>query len=260
MENGIFDNLRATAISTGFSSPAVVKSYPQVSIIIACFNEEENIEKCIRSAAAAMPESEILVVHGGSDRTADIANALKAEIPAVRVVRNENDRGKGHAIRKGIECATHDVMVQFDADNQFFATDLPALVEPILAGTVDVTLGSRFLPSADRSAYKPSFFRDYGNRTLSAYVGLLCGKKVTDVTAGVKGWTRKAIQAIDLTDDKYSYEAEIVVRAAVKKLRILELPVKYASRVGGISMHTSSLKVIIAGFTIMKNCVSYRFR
>lgn len=237
-----------------------MKVYPKVTIIISCFNEEANIEKCIRSVASAMPESEILVVHGGTDRTSEMATRLKTEIPAVRVVRNENDLGKGHAIRKGIECATHDVMAQFDADNQFFATDLPALVDPILEGRADVTLGSRFLPSADRSAYKPSFFRDYGNRTLSAYVGLLCGKKVTDVTAGVKAWTRKAIQAIDLTDDKYSYEAEIVVRAAVKKLRILELPVKYASRVEGISMHTSSLKVIIAGFTIIKNCVSYRFR
>ena len=167
-----------------------MKAYPKVTIIISCFNEEANIEKCIRSVASAMPESEILVVHGGTDRTSEIATRLKTEIPAVRVVRNENDRGKGHAIRKGIECATHDVMAQFDADNQFFATDLPALVDPILEGRADVTLGSRFLPSADRSAYKPSFFRDYGNRTLSAYVGLLCGKKVTDVTAGVKAWTR----------------------------------------------------------------------
>lgn len=207
-----------------------------------------------------MPESEILVVHGGTDRTAEIADTLKAEIPAIRVVRNENDRGKGHAIRKGIECAAHDVMVQFDADNQFFATDLPALVDPILAGAADVTLGSRFLPSADRSAYKPSFFRDYGNRTLSAYVGLLCGKKVTDVTAGVKGWTRKAIQAIDLTDDKYSYEAEIVVRAIRLNFQVKEIPVKYSSRAAGESMHTSSLKVIIAGLTIMKNCLDYQNR
>lgn len=207
-----------------------------------------------------MPESEILVVHGGTDRTAEIADQLKAEIPAIRVVRNEDDRGKGHAIRKGIECAAHDVMVQFDADNQFFATDLPALVDPILAGAADVTLGSRFLPSADRSAYKPSFFRDYGNRTLSAYVGLLCGKKVTDVTAGVKGWTRKAIQAIDLTDDKYSYEAEIVVRAIRLNFQVKEIPVKYSSRAAGESMHTSSLKVIIAGLTIMKNCLHYQNR
>jgi glycosyltransferase involved in cell wall biosynthesis len=136
-----------------------VKPYPSISVIISCFNEEENIEQCVRSVAMAMPESEILVVHGGTDRTAEIANSLKAEIPAIRVVRNENDRGKGHAIRKGIDSATHDIMVQFDADNQFFATDLPALVDPILAGRADVTLGSRFLPSADRSAYKPSFFR-----------------------------------------------------------------------------------------------------
>jgi len=238
----------------------LVKSYPQISVIIACFNEEENIEMCMRSVATAMPESEILVVHGGTDRTAEIATQLQLEIPSIRVVRNQNDRGKGHAIRKGIECAAHDIMVQFDADNQFYATDLPALVEPILEGKADVTLGSRFLPSADRSAYKPSFFRDYGNRTLSTYVGLLCGKKVTDVTAGVKSWTRSAITKINLTDDKYSYEAEIVVRALRLGLNILDVPVRYSSRTAGESMHTSTLRVIIAGLSIMKNCISFRFR
>ncbi len=91
-------------------------------------------------------------------------------------------------------------------------------------------------------------------------MGLLCGKKVTDVTAGVKAWSRKAIQAIDLTDNKYSYEAEIVVRSFSLGLRVQDIPVKYSSRSAGQSMHTSSSKVIAAGLTIMKNCLSYRFR
>lgn len=207
-----------------------------------------------------MPEAEILIVHGGNDNTASIASRLKEEIPEVKVVRNENDRGKGHAIRKGIECASHDVMVQFDADNQFFATDLPALADPILEGRADVTLGSRFLPSADRSAYKPSMFRDYGNRLLSFYVSLLTGKKASDITAGVKGWSRSAIENIALQDDKYSYEAEIVVRAARLGLKVQEFPVKYASREGGESMHKSNTAVIFAGFTIIRNCISFYFK
>jgi glycosyltransferase involved in cell wall biosynthesis len=237
-----------------------VKACSKVTIIISCFNEEANIEKCIRSVASAMPESEILVVHGGSDRTYEIASHLKTEIPAVRVVRNENDRGKGHAIRKGIECATHDVMVQFDADNQFFASDLRAIVEPVLAGQADVILGSRFLPSADRTAYMPSLFRDYGNRLLSLYVSALVGKKVTDVTAGLKAWSRNAINKIDLTDDRYSYEAEIVVRSIKLNLRVLEVPVRYASRMDGESMHLGTTDVILAGLLIMLNCVKFHKR
>jgi glycosyltransferase involved in cell wall biosynthesis len=185
---------------------------------------------------------------------------MAGEFPQIRLVKNENDRGKGHAIRTGIAAASHDVMAQFDADNQFFAEDLPALVAPIFRDEADVTLGSRFMGSSDRTAYKPSFFRDIGNRSLSLYVTLLTGRPVTDVTAGVKAWTRKSIEAINLKDDRYSYEAEIVVRAAVLKQRVKEVPVRYASRIAGNSMHSNNLAVIRAGLTIMAHCLRFRFR
>ncbi len=206
---------------------------PAVSIIVSCWNEEKNIENVIRGVAAAMPDAEIVIVHGGNDRTLEIAKCLAAEFPQVLPIRNENDRGKGHGIKTGVARASADIMAQFDADLQFFATDLPALVKPLLEGRADVVLGSRFLPSSDRDAYKPSFFRDMGNRLLAGYVSLLIGQKVTDVTAGTKSWTRGAIEKIDFRDDRYSYEAEIVVRAGLLRQRIIEIPVSYASRSEG---------------------------
>ena len=145
-------------------------------------------------------------------------------------------------------------MAQFDADLQFFATDLPALVAPLLQNRADVVLGSRFLASSDRAAYKPSFFRDMGNRLLATYVSLLIGQKVTDVTAGTKSWTRSAIEKIDFRDDAYSYEAEIVVRAGLLRQRIVEIPVSYASRSEGESMHRNNLAVIKAGLVIVGKC------
>ena len=185
-----------------------------VSIIISCFNEEKSIEHCVRSVYAALPDAEIVVVHGGNDRTLEIAKSLQSEIPNINPVRNENDRGKGHGIKTGIAHAQGHVMAQFDADLQFMATDLPSLIEPVVSGRKDVSLGSRFLPASDRAAYKPSFFRDMGNRVLATYISILIGQRVTDVTAGMKAWTRTAIEQIDLQDDAYSYEAEIVVRTA----------------------------------------------
>ncbi len=201
-----------------------------------------------------MPDAEIVVVHGGNDRTLEIARCMSAEFPQVVPVRNENDRGKGHGIKTGIARASATIMAQFDADLQFFATDLPALVQPLLSGQADVCLGSRFLPSSDRAAYKPSFFRDMGNRLLAGYVSLLIGQKVTDVTAGMKSWTRSAIQTIDFRDDVYSYEAEIVVRAGLTRQRIIEIPVFYASRSEGESMHRGNAAVIKAGLVIIVKC------
>lgn len=233
---------------------------PAVSILVACRNEEANIERCIREVARVLPTAEILVIDGGTDRTLELAEALRAEFPGVRPIKNEGDRGKGHAIKTGIAQASAPVMAQFDCDLQFAADDLPALLAPVQAGTCELALGSRFLHSSDRGAYQPIFFRDAGNRILALYISLLTGRPVTDVTAGVKAWTRAAIQQIDFQDDRYSYEAEIVVRAARLGLRFCEVPVRYASRTAGASMHRGSLAVIKAGLVIMAKALAARWR
>ena len=231
---------------------------PEVSILVSCRNEEANIERCIREVARVLPDAEILIIDGGTDRTFEIAESLRREFPGVRPVKNIGDRGKGHAIRTGIAEAAAPVMAQFDCDLQFFAEDLPAVLAPVLRGECDLTLGSRFLQGSDRSAYQPVFFRDAGNRLLSFYVSLLAGRRVTDATAGIKAWTREAMRKIDFHDDRYSYEAEMIVRAAKLGLRIADIPVRYASRVAGESMHQNSWKVIQAGVVIMAKTLAAR--
>ena len=122
---------------------------------------------------------------------------------AGRPIRNVDDRGKGHAIKTGVAAAAADVMVQFDCDLQFFADDLPAVLAPVLRQECELALGSRFLKDSDRSAYQPVFFRDAGNRLLSAVISLLSGRRVTDATAGIKAWTRDAMERIDFRDDRF---------------------------------------------------------
>jgi glycosyltransferase involved in cell wall biosynthesis len=233
---------------------------PEVSILISCRNEEANVERCIREVARVLPRAEILIIDGGTDRTFDIAESLRGEFPTVRPIRNIGDRGKGHAIKTGVAAATAPVMAQFDCDLQFFADDLPALLAPVLRGECDLTLGSRFLHGSDRTAYQPIFFRDAGNRLLSAYISLLSARRVTDATAGIKAWTRAAMQQIDFRDDRYSYEAEMIVRAARLGLRIADIPVRYASRAAGASMHASSAQVVKAGLVIMAKALAARLR
>ena len=232
----------------------------EISIIIAAFNEEENILPCLESVVSAMPDVDVLVVDGGSDRTTEIAAGFSKEHPQVRVVRNDDDRGKGHAIQRGIQEARGNIMAQFDCDLQFLASDLPAMLTPLLDDSADVVVGSRFLPAANRDAYKPVFFRDVGNRLLSGLVSLLAGQKVTDVTTGMKAWTRSAIETIDFTDERYSYEAEIVLKACRRNLRLIEIPVEYCSRHKGASMHRSTGALIRAGLTIGFNCIRWRWR
>jgi glycosyltransferase involved in cell wall biosynthesis len=232
----------------------------KASIIIAARNEEDNILQCLSSLVAVLPpEVDIVVVHGGSDRTSEIAATFARQHPNVRVIRNENDRGKGHAIKRGIQEAYGSIMAQFDCDLQFLASDLPALLAPLINGTADVVVGSRFLPAANRAAYQPVFFRDVGNRLLSGLVSLLAGQKVTDVTTGMKAWTRTAIETIDFTDERYSYEAEIVLKACHRNLRLIEIPIGYASRQQGESMHRSTTGLMRAGLTIAFHCIRWQW-
>jgi len=137
----------------------------------------------------------------------------------------------------GIARATHAVMCQFDADLQFAPEDLPALFLPVLNGAADLTIGSRFMRGADSSQYKFSFLRVVGNWIVNAWTSLMCGRRMTDVTTGSKAWTRAAIAAIDFRDLKFVYEVEIVVRAARLGLRIVQVPVAYHNRQGGVSGH-----------------------
>ncbi|HXE42986.1 MAG TPA: glycosyltransferase family 2 protein [Candidatus Baltobacteraceae bacterium] len=234
------------------------------SIIVACLNEEDTIIECLERLTQSVPEAEILVMHGGKDRTYELARDFAQSHPNVIAVRNENDRGKGSAIKAGIKRASFDVMCQFDADLQFEPEDMARVVAPIFEGRADVVIGSRFMKGADTSAYGFSFLRTMGNRVVNGWVSLLCGQSITDVTTGYKAWTRAAMQTINFRDDGFVYEVEIPMRACLKGLRVVQVPVKYHDRQGGISGHGTGLLEIWSlgrtGFRILITALAIRLR
>lgn len=213
-----------------------------VSIIIACLSEEDTIAECCTRVAATMPHAEILVIHGGTDNTLNIAQQMAHDNPQIVPIKNENDKGKGHAIQVGISHASHDVMCQWDADLQFAPEDIPTVLKPIFDGEADVVVGSRFMPESDDSHYTFSFFRTVGNWVINAWTSLLCAMRITDVTAGSKAWTRDAITTINFRDLRFVYEIEILMRAHVEGLRIAQVPVSYHNRQGGVSGHGNGMK------------------
>lgn len=218
------------------------ESSKEFSVIISTFNEEDTIRECLDRIATVCPGAELLLIHGGRDRTADLAEnwGRKNEVP-IRVFRNYGDSGKGHAIKVGITLARSPVMVQFDGDLQFSPEDIPRVVAPVLSEEADLVIGSRFMAGVDRSGYSPSYFRDKGNSFLNWFISLVSRRKISDVTTGLKAWNRKAIWDIDFRDNRFIYEMEIVVRGALKGYRILQVPVTYSSRQGGISGHGAGL-------------------
>jgi glycosyltransferase involved in cell wall biosynthesis len=228
---------------------------PTLSVIVATFNEEKTIAECVRRILAVFPDDcEVLVVDGGTDRTGEIVSALTAEFSGLRYVRNENDRGKGHATKTGIQAARGQIMVEIDADLQFLPEELPILIDPLKSGIADVALGSRFAKGSVRRPGSTPPLRTFGNKTTSLYASLLFCHRMTDVLAGMMAWTRRTIETIDLRSDNYSYEVEIPVKALRQGLRVVDVPVTTDSRQGG----QSNVSVVVDGITILYDITRFR--
>lgn len=226
------------------------------SIILSTFNEESSIIECLERVTRACPTAEILVVHGGRDATAALAEKFRDTAnPRVRVIRNFGDSGKGHAVKVGISLAKCDVMAQFDTDLQFSADDLATAIRIVERREADIVVGSRFMAGADRSRYRSLFIRDLGNRVVNGWISFLVGQPITDVTSGLKAWSRDAIWRVPFRDNRFIYEMEIVVRGALAGLRVHQTPATYFSREKGVSGHGAGLKEIISlgktGFKIL---------
>ncbi len=231
----------------------------ECSIIIACFNEEDNIENCVRGVRKVLPKAEIVVVHGGTDRTADIVENIASDDPEIRIIRNKPDYGKGHAIKVGILAAKYNLQGEIDADLQFSPEELPSLLYPIASASCSFTHASRVLQKKwTYQAKNP--VRDLGNRFLSMLVSVLTGQRVTDVTAGFLAWDQKHIKKVWFDDDRFSYITELIIRIISSKTNMQEVPVSYRHREGGESMHANNLQVIRAGMKMVSVIFSTWFQ
>lgn len=224
----------------------------RISIISAAFREQASITATLDDLAAHLPAgTEILIVDGGGDGTREIVRARAASWPGLRHIVHHGDRGKGHAVRSGMDEASGEVQVQFDADGQFFAHDIAALIAPLLAGEADVVLGSRFL---SRHQAHGTLLRTMGNRVISAWASLLFGKRMTDVLAGLKAWRAEAVPVIRPRSDGFEYEVEIPARALRGGLRVCEVAVGTRDRAAG----ESKVSVIRTGAKIVWACLRFR--
>jgi len=229
---------------------------PELTILVATLNEEATIEECLRRIFAVYPDrTEVIVVDGGPDQTGVIVTGLCEEFPALRYIRNENDRGKGHAMRVGIDAAQAEIMAQIDADLQFMPEELPLIVDPIRQGAADVTLGSRFAKGSNCRPGSAPVVRTFGNYVTSLYSSLLFLQRMTDVLAGMKAWTRDAIETINVQCDNCSYDAEIPVKAVRRGLRVVDIPITTDVRQGG----ESCVNVVTGGFEILRDLTCFRF-
>jgi glycosyltransferase involved in cell wall biosynthesis len=204
--------------------------------IVPARNEEGAIGAVVREIRAFDPGLEVVVVDDGStDRTAAVAAAAGAH-----VVRLPFNLGIGGAVQTGFRYALahgYDLAVRLDGDGQHDAGQLPAVIEPILAGDADIVVGSRF--AARDGHYRVPLARGLGIRLFARIVSLLVGQRVTDTTSGFQALNKRGI-ALFAADYPHDYpEVEATVMVHRHRLRLREVPVVMRERSTGSSSITA---------------------
>jgi glycosyltransferase involved in cell wall biosynthesis len=179
--------------------------------------------EALPSVLARMPDGyqPIIVDNGSVDGSGDVARRLGA-----RVI-DEPHRGFGAACRAGLRAARSDVVCFMDCDGSLDATDLPCVAVPVSEGAADLVLGARRPVGA--GAW-PLHAR-VANRVLARLVRRRGGVRVSDI-GPMRAARREDLTSLGLTDRRFGWPLEMVLRAADAGWRILEVPVSYAPRVG----------------------------
>lgn len=206
----------------------------KLSVVIPCYNEAATLETALARVLAAdtrgMALEAIVVDDGSRDDSAAIAERVAATDPRLRVIRQDRNRGKGAALRRGFAEATGDVVMVQDADLEYDPTDYPRLLEPIVAGRADVVYGSRF--KGGESSRVLYYWHSVGNKVLTVLSNMMTNINLTDMECCYKVMRRDVLQRITIAEDRFGFEPEITARVArIRPLpRIYEVGISYAGR------------------------------
>lgn len=211
-----------------FSSDRPIK----LTVVIPCYNEERTLSKCVERVLNIADKNlslELIIVDDYStDKSYAIALELGKNHPEITVLRHERNSGKGAALRTGFQRASGDFVAVQDADLEYNPMELKRLLIPLVNGDADVVLGSRFLSmGAHRVLY---FWHSMGNRFLTFLSNMFTDLNLTDMECGYKVFRRDVIQNIDIKENRFGFEPEIIAKIAHMRLRIFEMGISYYGR------------------------------
>ncbi|HEX7118768.1 MAG TPA: glycosyltransferase family 2 protein [Longimicrobiales bacterium] len=200
----------------------------KLSVVVPVYNEAATVERSLaRVRAVPLPIEIVCVDDASTDGTGPVLERLAAEGAIDVLARHERNRGKGAAVRTGIERATGDVIVIQDADLEYDPRELPRLLEPIADGRADAVFGSRFLGGTRRVLY---FWHRLGNGLLTIVSNMFTDLNLTDMETCYKMVRADLMKSLPLRADRFGIEPELTARLAQAGARIYEVPISYNGR------------------------------
>ena len=214
---------------------------PRVSVVIAAYDERENIEPLTRRIEKQMRNLaawELLYVIEGKDGTLAIAEGLAREIPSIRILYEETPRGLGRAFRRGFAAVSpaSDYVITMDADLNHQPEEIPRLLRAMQDREADIVVGSRFVEGGRADGTPPWKLALSG--TLNVIMRIVFGLRIKDKTSGFRIYRAEALRALTFENDNFAFLPELLIRAEGFGMRIVEEPIHFIFRRQGVSkMH-----------------------
>jgi len=193
-------------------------------IQIPCYNEEESLPvtlKYLPKKLEGFAKVEWLIIDDGStDKTIETARSLGVE----HIVRFKKNKGLAAAFMAGLDaCLRHgaDIIVNTDADNQYNAEDIPALVKPILEGEADYVIGERPIFKTPHFSLHKKILQKFG----SWAVRKISGTAIPDAPSGFRAISREAAMKMNVFNT-YTYTIETIIQAGIKNMAITSVPIR----------------------------------
>ena len=201
----------------------------KLSIIVPALNEKQTIKKICDKLFDLKIKGvvlEIIIVDDGStDGTKEIIKQLSPK-RKIKAVFHKGNKGKGAAVRTGLEKATGDYILIQDADLEYDPEDIGRLLNPILKEKANVVYGSRFTGER-RNMF---FWHLAANKTLSLLMDILFNTTISDIEVGYKLIKKDVMRSLNLKSNSFDFEVEVTAKLLKKGHKIYEVPISYSGR------------------------------
>ena len=226
-------------------------------IQIPCLNEAEFLPATLKALPREVEGFDevywLIIDDGSTDNTVQVAFDAGVDY----VVRFSHNQGLASAFQAGVDACLKlgaDVIINTDADNQYDASAIPALVQPILDGTADVVVGDRDTNSVKEFSWLKRRLQKFGTRVVQNFSGV----PVTDATSGFRAFDRDAAMQINLVS-KFTYTIESLIQVNEASLALANTPVKRNDSVRPSRLFGSTWKYVRRNaWTMIRIYLQYR--
>ena len=228
------------------------ENHVRVSVVIPTHNEAQSIGRVLADLPADLVTEVLVVDSNSTDGTPEIAAKLGAR------VLHEPRRGYGRACLTGLGGASRpDIVIFLDGDYSDRPGELPLLLAPIIEGRADITLGSRLGKQSVRGALP--WHQAFGNHLAAGLIRMLYKVDISDL-GPFRAARADVLRALALEETTYGWAVEIILKGALGRFRIVEVPVSYYPRIGKSKISGTLRGTVGAGWFILSLIVRYYFR